>query len=81
MQPDAKSILDALSTERESVHAVWDRLDCQRAVFQRLINEHYNDLVLAGMRLYIATTSQAAALRLHIDVDGIRYSHISKSQP
>jgi hypothetical protein len=77
MHHDAKRIIDALSTEREPVRAVWARLGCTRAEFQRLINAHYNDLVLSGARLYIATTSQAAALRLHIDVSGVRYSHIS----
>jgi hypothetical protein len=76
-RPTVESVLTALSTEREPVRFLWARLGCTRAEFQQVIRENYNDLVIAGMRLYIATTSQASALRLQIDVDGIRYSHIS----
>jgi hypothetical protein len=73
----AEALLDALSTAREPVGAIWRRLGVTRAEFQRFINANYDYLVKGQMRLYTATTSQASSTRLHIEVDGIRYSHIS----
>jgi hypothetical protein len=81
MDHNAAYLLKHLRTERETVAECWRRMNVQRSVLQRIIELDYDELVNGGLRLHGATTSQAAKLSLHIEIDGIRYSHISRYQP
>jgi hypothetical protein len=81
MDHNAAYLLKHLRPERETVAECWRRMNVQRSVLQRIIELDYDELVNAGMRLHGATTSQAAKLSLHIEINGIRYSHISRYQP
>jgi hypothetical protein len=76
-RPTCEQLLDLLTSERTPVGDVWRELACFRGQLQVLIAQHYDELTREGLRLYTATTSQASALRLHIEVNGRRYSHIS----
>jgi hypothetical protein len=80
MHPNAEFLITHLSAERETVQDCWRRMGIQRSVLQRMINANYDELVSRGMRLHTATTSQAAARSRYIEVDGRRYSHISRYQ-
>jgi hypothetical protein len=60
------------------VGAIWRTLGCSRVELQRTIAGHYEALVRSGLRLHTATVSQASARSLFIEIDGRRYSHISK---
>jgi hypothetical protein len=81
MDHNAAYLLKHLSLERERVQECWRRMNVQRSVLQRIIERDYSELVNGGLRLYGATTSQAAALSRHIEINGIRYSHISRYEP
>jgi hypothetical protein len=80
MDHNAAYLLKHLKDERESVAECWQRMAIQRSTLQRIIELDYDELVDGGLRLYVATTSTAAALKRHIEINGIRYSHISRYQ-
>jgi hypothetical protein len=81
MDHNAAYVLKHLRDDRETVSDCWQRMSIQRSVLQRIIELDYDELVAGGLRLYGATTSQAASLKRHIEINGIRYSHIGRYQP
>lgn len=81
MDHNAAYLLKHLKDDRETVRECWKRMNVQRSVLQRIIELDYDELVNGGLRLYGATTSQAAALSRHIEINGVRYSHIGRYQP
>jgi hypothetical protein len=81
MERDAAYLLKHLIPERETVQDCWRRMGIERATLQRIIELDYHELAAAGLRLHGATTSQAASLKRHIEINGTRYSHISRWYP
>ena len=74
-------LLSVLTPERTPVAAVWKALRFTRGTLEALIAMHRNELAEAGVLFHTATTSQAAALRLFLTVDGRRVAAISHPAP
>lgn len=72
-----ETLLDALGPARRPVAELWRALGVPRKELQAFIAGNRDALAAAGVQLHSATASQAAAPRLHIDVDGRRYAALS----
>jgi integrase len=72
-----KSLLDVLGPGRRPVAELWRGLGVERRELQRFIAAHRDELAAAGVQLHTATASQAAAPRLHVEIDGRRYAALS----
>lgn len=75
--PTLETLLDALGPTRRPVAELWAALGVKRRDFAALLSEHRDALAAAGVELHTATTSQAAAPRLHVELDGRRVAALS----
>jgi hypothetical protein len=75
----ARRLLQALSKDREPVATVYRRLNWARQMLERTISEHRAELERAGLRLHVATHSEASGrLDRYITVGGMRHSALSR---
>ena len=76
---EARALMAALTPERQPVATVYRRLSWSRQMLEQTISQHRAELERAGLRLHVATHSEASGrLDRYITVDGTRYSTLSR---
>lgn len=79
MNPNAAYLLRYMRSEPELVFSFWQRMNIHPSILTRLIEVDYNELAAAGMLLG-GRTRRPVSLRRNIEIDGFRYSLISRAQ-
>ena len=77
-----RTLLTALTAERQPVATVYHRLGWPRRQLEQVMQAHRVSLEQAGVHFHVATHNEASGRKEHyIELDGTRIGAISRGEP